>query len=831
MKNLSLFLVFLGLSLFGISQTIPQDVINLVNNCQYIFEGTVIRSDSYWGSPDSAIYTSHTLQIHKILKGNLMCGTVEVITRGGRVGDEGQIISHNLVLYEGLKGAFFCSPTNYDLSAIDFYPETNADPLQVEFGEQGYLRYYYDGINKEVSNNRISLDSIAAVYDAVELLTQLNYIDCEATIAASNGNISVLKAISTPPKSSAYDNTILNQKQLEKVNQRLQIANNQGRSNKIAATNELIYTFENMQITQTFPRYFEFDVSMSASDNDSYIDIGFALVQYPKLLFGADIVGNNKITITRSTVLASVGDYDMPVPVYENDSTFQVLISATQPNPTRYNLTTIPTPAFHVKIEYQNCSRLGNLFWGDVSVMNAFSVYTTSATGVSSTYYNTTSTSSFVNIPRCLPVITDFNPKNVKAGVGDIVTISGKFFGQTRGTGGVWFRDADKLSVNGYVFLDSVDYIPLAWSDNQIQVKVPSFNINLNNSQGANHSAGSGKIKIKNGSGDTTSSYSLIIPNIIVEYSIISINDASIGGKKRIDLVDTWGPGTLGNGGYAFYIAPNIYNNPDAYRAVKKALREWQCLTNVPFTIKDSLPAGWNKMIAVKDQINVIQFGTIVDLGETAQFPNNCANSNGNPFSGEIDIILSNGVFWNYDTTGGIGIATLETDFYHVILHELGHAHLLEHVADKTDIMYLAPPSTPTAAAARVINLGLNNKNGGNNVLNHSQNTPHGTCLQVANVVLLNPCAANSVENEYENNTLKVYPNPFDDIIQIELSKSYTEPLTIEVYNLQGQRMLKQSLANIDLRTSLNLSNIVSGVYILEVSTNKQQYIVKVIKQ
>ena len=73
----------------------------------------MIRSDAYWNSDNTYIYTSNTIQIYKVLKSNvvapLQCGTVEVITDGGQVNDTSLFISHNLVLEKGMKGIFLCN--------------------------------------------------------------------------------------------------------------------------------------------------------------------------------------------------------------------------------------------------------------------------------------------------------------------------------------------------------------------------------------------------------------------------------------------------------------------------------------------------------------------------------------------------------------------------------------------------------------------------------------------------------------------------------------------------------------------------------------------------
>ena len=94
------------------AQEVPDDIINRANRATYIFEGTVIRSDSYWDHDRKEIYTSSTILISKIAKGNLNCGTIEIITVGGRVGDTEIKISHNLTLSKGMMGGKWLTFSN-----------------------------------------------------------------------------------------------------------------------------------------------------------------------------------------------------------------------------------------------------------------------------------------------------------------------------------------------------------------------------------------------------------------------------------------------------------------------------------------------------------------------------------------------------------------------------------------------------------------------------------------------------------------------------------------------------------------------------------------------
>ncbi len=81
------------------------------------------------------------------------------------------------------------------------------------------------------------------------------------------------------------------------------------------------------------------------------------------------------------------------------------------------------------------------------------------------------------------------------------------------------------------------------------------------------------------------------------------------------------------------------------------------------------------------------------------------------------------------------------------------------------------------------------------------------------NVCFTTDCAVN-IPGEYkENSNIDIYPNPSDDIINIEIEN--INNATMEIYNVSGKLILSKA---IDSRTEkVDVSGILTGMYILKV--------------
>lgn len=82
------------------------------------------------------------------------------------------------------------------------------------------------------------------------------------------------------------------------------------------------------------------------------------------------------------------------------------------------------------------------------------------------------------------------------------------------------------------------------------------------------------------------------------------------------------------------------------------------------------------------------------------------------------------------------------------------------------------------------------------------------------------------IEIEVENNT-KVYPNPVQDFLNIELSS--TEDVMISIFNLNGQ-LLREMTANESI-TRINFSDLEAGIYIVRITNSTTQSVQKIVKQ
>jgi len=108
-----------------------------IGNSSLIVEGQVIDQRSFWNQQQTIIYTSNTVQVFKLFKGNVISKQVEVITQGGNVGGKALVVSDVLQLRKGDVGMFFCQQHQNNLRS----PFTNNILYDVFSSDQGFLRY------------------------------------------------------------------------------------------------------------------------------------------------------------------------------------------------------------------------------------------------------------------------------------------------------------------------------------------------------------------------------------------------------------------------------------------------------------------------------------------------------------------------------------------------------------------------------------------------------------------------------------------------------------------------------------------------------------------
>jgi len=83
--------------------------------------------------------------------------------------------------------------------------------------------------------------------------------------------------------------------------------------------------------------------------------------------------------------------------------------------------------------------------------------------------------------------------------------------------------------------------------------------------------------------------------------------------------------------------------------------------------------------------------------------------------------------------------------------------------------------------------------------------------------------------NETNYSNLKIYPNPTNDRITIDQNSNQFKNLEISIINMQGQTIINQSLKQD--KTTLGISNLKNGFYLLKLSNGQFVEIKKILKE
>ena len=91
--------------------------------------------------------------------------------------------------------------------------------------------------------------------------------------------------------------------------------------------------------------------------------------------------------------------------------------------------------------------------------------------------------------------------------------------------------------------------------------------------------------------------------------------------------------------------------------------------------------------------------------------------------------------------------------------------------------------------------------------------------LYVANIRLTVPVSVHEPQNQTDNSTLSIYPNPSKDFITVSFSNTFEHPEIVEILSIDGTVMFSQKLSENSSENAIQLSvsNFPSGSYVLNV--------------
>ena len=552
---------------------------------------------------------------------------------------------------------------------------------------------------------------------------------------------------------------------------------------------------------------YKFDVLVSSSAIEKF-SVSKLIMSYNSLGFEPNQVAEGTLIFDKGEVLSDEDTYEVELSDFNsNGFTIYATPSFDADENDLFLLGTIPKKYGTLSLRVKSCGQNAGLTILE-DEMQMISTYYTGVMPFSFEFYSPVIGTNTINSKICgcsTPVIVDFNPKTIPAGKEEILTITGSNFGAyNQFVSTVKFRDGD---VDKGYMATSPPYFKwdniVHWTDTEIKVKVPSRTYNSFYLQ----PAASGKFIVKNHCNEEdTSSEVLTIP-----YSLINVQFGSSDLNMPKKLVLQGDEPNYNGMVFRFSSSiPTIGVGDTLRRAFRSALEDWCTATNVNFTIGDD--AASNVEINANDNINIITYSSDLSADALAGLViSGHYNSDNNECATNTVSMKDLDVKVKEDST-----ATFHR-FKSIFLHELGHAHLLNHSRHPIDnnwdaeyLMYysLFPPEKTSAIRQA-------DKDGALNVFLRSSLCTNG--------IGQGSCESSSTDILSETKKLYAYPNPTSNLI-------YLEPINsndiVSLISPLGQIIFRGRLND----QTLDLSNLSPGLYFLTLENKGMISVQKIIK-
>jgi hypothetical protein len=685
-------LFFFGFLILSFNVIAQRTIKDRVIDADLIVEGQVIEQHSFWDDKKDNIYTVNTIRVSKYFKGGQsLDDLIEVITRGGTVEDVSQLFTHNLQLQVGQEGVFLCkSYYRQDIRSSSFF---------VVNGTDSFIKYANPITSAVIIDNAQFYTNLEAFY---------------SDIIAATGE----------PFVALYPN---------RLEEQLNTLVSENFSIVSESDNIIFFSFENVQITSG--NKLEFDIYVMSNVNGIRFAASEVVLTYNQQAFGAFVVANEKIEAEKRTVIQNQ-TYTLAL-TDESASVVKFVTNSGIEVNQLYSLTTTPEEFCHVKIDIDDINQLANLTFDDFA-MSDQSLFYDPATGEYIGFDKVGVDGTISSL--LLPSISSFSPSSLRAGTGDILTISGNMFGTSPGT--VRFANADD---GGQTMMEAQPSDIISWSNTDIEIQVPSNQLTTITP------AGTGIIEIETTNGDIASTLLLSNPTVEIRFAFFNFRNAS-GDAVPVHLADAIEGDGNEDGKLVF--TRNLSVPSEGIPIIEQAFCDWNSASGTNWGLESS--PSFSSTSSDTDGKNLIYFAPSSEFFTNPQASAftkittsrlvSCQNtSGGSPiaYRNQVDIIFRENLLdltpavlggWHYNTFSNPSPNQL--DFYSHILHELGHAHMLKHtIPDNTVMWYML------AQGVARRNIDANNSEGASYVLDESEQQLNSsfTCPQEVTIVVCPP--------------------------------------------------------------------------------------------
>lgn len=737
-----------------------------------IIEGKVIEQHSF-EADDGEIYTENIIEIFSIIKGELNSPYLSIITMGGRTDRYEVTWTHLATLKKNQQGVFFLIPTERPSDSRTDYV------FELFSSSQGFYEVFKDDDGYKINSPFIKFENPKDFYQKLGVSFSAINGSLTNSILAEDACV-VFKIVVNLTASNLQESTAINANIYMKLNEGLR-----------------------------------------------YLYKSNFIVKYSGDFFGQNVVASGNLTFAGGELVTP--SYDLLMTDFENDK-LEVKLDGLTTNPSQ--LEQVGTDFRHLASVQMNLIGWSNdtpLEWNP-NDGNTSNLYVEANTELIKAF-ECAEVIVEESGPLAGPEITSFAPNIAAAGVKNnsdnvvpilgVVTITGTEFGipaagEARPDG--YYVKFETLGGSWIAPLEG-DYI--SWTETEIQVRVPSIGYD-NNSDDIIEDfntdiACTGRIRVCRDGLFNCGMFSTTDDDLYIPFSARNTTQTNQDGELEavrtvlLNFVD---------GGYKTRYEPSVAGVAGALGAYTRALSTWRCATRVNFD-SDNInpPAVGNGLCRVR--FSPLAAGvTSTTRGQTSYLPVDCDVSPFIDFSflPDFRMTFNSNINWhtgedmpadlNWDGTG-----TIEADLESTALHEIGHAHMLNHTCNNANVM-ISPGPTDFSR-----NLTIDDENGGNHLslLSNSildPDCPDPITPPIFGMELIDLAECDillSSELNAKLSEINIYPNPTSEKLIINFGSRTDLHGNIRIFDSVGKIIISEEVDNNSME--INLKNVPSGIY------------------
>ena len=724
-----------------------------------VIEGTVIASESFWNEEHTAIFTHNTVEVSKLFKGEISStGTIELITNGGTVEDQFQLVTHSFQVSKGEEGIFFLHHDDQTGISHAYRTKNISGP---------FVRY------AETKTGFRAVDRFGSYY---ELLRDLY----DPILSTDHTELQSIRPNSLETNIESW------------LNQTLEIRND---------GDPLIhFAFDNVELVDD--EHVEFDIVVKTTEEGIRFAETDLYLSYTVDAFGENIVANEKIEAWKETIIEGQ-TYTMALND-ENPDVVRLLVDHGFEPDSLYSLSQFFQKFVHVRLDIETIWQLASLSFDDLTVADQTIFYDPET----QTYFGFDKIAvSDPVFPFLQPSISSITPEGVPAGTGQEITILGSNFGDFNSdndtfdpslcsTCRVKFRDGDVAGPED-VFTKPSDIV--SWKMNEIRLMIPAATeIQFF------RPASSGKVYVENQQGQSNK------VEIFIPYSTLSFRTPS-DGEIPFALIKTHPSGNV------FSIDKDLF--PSLRDLFLQGMQSWCSKTSIAWSV--SSVDNQDYQVDGNDFINAVVPGNpstndnaVGSLVITGHF-DNCEGQQSSQqtiYFDDIDIILKQSVYTSSENA----------KWLNVIKHELGHAHMLNHSrklpTNTSGSQHIMFPNLYNFSDLE-LNISNSDSEGGNSLFSRSATllTLDPNCnfvipIEQDQTICGSTTSTSNLSNESVD--LNIYPNP-GYLGYLIFEHSHLESLDVTIHSSLGITVLNDLVPPNHI-WEFDISKLQKGIYYIK---------------